>query len=196
MSVGKNMPPRFGGPQRSLTVLSSVIHTLTLLAFSAHAVFGCCGHHQHASQNACCQSHRERVAAEDNNKQASVCSHYGCNHAGQGEPLDEEVSLPPIELPDGNSIANVEAQEAQCCSGIPCKHSSGCNEARCTYVSSDERSTDLSSNIDLVIGIVYNLIANTSLTVPTVSQNEVRVSGGPSSLTASNRCARLQSWQV
>ena len=177
-------------------MLSSVIHTLTLLAFSAHAVFGCCGHHQHASQIDCCQSPGGQVADQDIDEQASVCLHHGCNHAGQGEPLDKEVSLPPIELPDGNSIAKVEAQEAQCCLGIPCKHSSGCNEARCTYVSSDERSTDLSSNIDLVIGIVYNLIADTSLTVPTVSQNEVRVSGGPSSLTASNRCARLQSWQV
>ena len=174
-------------------MLSSAIHILTLLAFSTHAVFGCCGHHQHAGQIDCCHSNREHVISKVDATSAKVCSHHCCSHAVHDVAGDENISLPPFELAQ-STADDVQADEC-CCSGTPCDHSNGCNEARCTYVASGWKSLDSTSNIGVVIGFTYKLTDNVIVLASIVSHDNIADSGGKSP-SAANRCAHLQSWQI
>ena len=175
-------------------MLSSVIHILTLLAFSTHAVFGCCGHHKHAGQIDCCHSNQEHVTSNVDAKSSNACSHHCCcSHAVYEDAGDESISLPPFELAE-STADDVQTDEC-CCSGTPCDHSNGCNEGRCTYVASGWKSIDSTSNSDVVIGFAYELTDNVIVLATIVSRDNFGDSGGKS-LSAATRCARLQSWQI
>lgn len=174
-------------------MLSSVIHILTLLAFSTHAVFGCCGHHQHAGQIDCCHSQREHVTNRLDDKSANACSHHCCSHAVHDDDGVENIPLPPSDL--NRSVGVYVHADKCCCSGTPRDYSNGCNEARCTYVASGWKSIDSTPNIGVVIGFTYELKDNVVVLANIVSRNNFGDSGGKS-LSAGNRCARLQSWQI
>ena len=174
-------------PSREFVVLARFVHTLTLLAFAAHAAFGCCGHHAHEHHDGNCQ---QRTASVSPDHVASCGSCHGCGHDSNAE-----ISLPPSEIAlgvDSHSVCDVivEGDEKQ-----PCQHSHSCNEAHCTFVASTWKSTDFASDAELVISTTCgsSIVDPIAVKVVTLESLLARSSGFVTSL---DRCARLQSWQV
>ena len=167
------------------------VHTLTLLAFAAHAAFGCCGHHQHRHESVDCCHHSDHTDASACCESTEVCAGNGCNHESH-----DEVSLPPTEVTsemiDGLDTIALESVESE---SEPCNHSHRCNETRCNFVASPSKAIELNSASCVLIDSVCYASHIESTMVSLVSRTLLH-----SELASFNcsldRCAHLQSWQI
>jgi len=152
---------------------------LNLAAFVAHAVFGCCGHHQHDSHQGCCSSTACQVASGSNLAccHDSVASH---DHAVSGEVFSSEQF--------------VASANDDCPSDQPCR-SGGCDEGRCSFVSSSSDSNVLPDTLTCVVAIWQFQSQKPDADTSSFSwqrRNTSRLRWD----TSQSLCAALQSWQI
>lgn len=95
-------------------MLTACLRVLMLLTFTAHAVLGCCMHHQH---QVCCQrfSSGWSQPATHSEIQASTCSH-GCRHHGKSSS-DAKTETP-----------------------APSNHSHDCDQPACSFLATNPES--------------------------------------------------------
>jgi hypothetical protein len=98
-------------------MFQTLVTLATLIATGAHALLGCCWHHDHACHHECCpiESADEHEVVSD-----PPC---GCRHTCHNEECD-------------HSKASSESSVATAIDGFPCGHSGehgsrGCDEGRC-----------------------------------------------------------------
>ena len=154
------------------------IQKLTLFAFAAHAVLGCCWHHSHAIGNDCCVEHVEHVT--DSGEAAHECH----SHHEHGGELAAQSDC-------DHDVATIQA----ICCDCPDQHSHHCNEGRCSYVAVKLQLLDFDFNA----GFVERVCCDSNL---------FAVAGGFSAgrfcdhsvfawaVSSVERCANLQSWQI
>lgn len=93
-----------------------LITSITILATGAHAILGCCWHHNHACQHTPC-----KAATESSQEGVEVAHRCACHHAEAAEPCNEET--------DQTSSATLDPHQP---CGQPHKNESGdCDEGHC-----------------------------------------------------------------
>jgi hypothetical protein len=157
-------------------VFSKSACILNLVAFIAHAVFGCCGHHQHENSANCCGISIQH----DHLDLAAGCCDSESDHDHDSSPTDSF-----------SGICNDESSEVPCHQGE--RH--GCDESRCSYVAAST-SQDLLADLDYGFAVLW--IANPvdyAAVVPQVVSH-VRSDFNVLWATPPTLCAALQSWQI
>ena len=154
------------------TVFSRTACILNLIAFTAHAVFGCCGHHQHENQFDCCgtviQNQHSVLAVE-------CCDSESRPH--HGNCSDSECA---------NDVGGEPGNDGQ-------RH--GCNEGRCSYIGTSSSNDSLT---ELVSSISANWIG-ASINVASIAPCRARYIQSGAKIqfaTPATLCAALQSWQI
>ncbi|TWU43587.1 hypothetical protein Poly51_63090 [Rubripirellula tenax] len=162
------------------------IQRLTLLAFTAHAVLGCCWHHSHAMKSIGCAEHGSHAS------EVEASCHDHCSVDDHSKHLCH-VSDPILNASE-DCDRNIAAMQAMC-GGCPNEHSHVCDEGRCRYVAVKSQ----------LLGFDRNAC---TLQWGCCSAKRFPVVGGVSSCrridspildrlaTSSRRCASLQSWQI
>jgi hypothetical protein len=158
-------------------VIARFIQRLTLIAFTAHAVLGCCLHHSHAIGSDCCG---EQVAAEceSSHDHDGHCSHSHHEH-GDNSNVDQDSLLPSIE--------------AACCA-CSHEHSHQCDESRCNFVPTNMKSFDF----DFDQAVEQLVFDNAATETAMIRQRIIRSADRTICALARSsgqRCAALQSWQ-
>lgn len=159
-------------------MIARIIQQLTLIAFTAHAVFGCCLHHSHAFGSVCCG---EQVTAEceSSHDHDGLCSHSHDEHDDHSSAVHDS-SLPSIE--------------AACCA-CSHEHSHQCNEPHCNFCPTNMKSFDLDFD-----HAVEQLVFDYAATETAMSLQRFICSSDRKSCalarTSGQRCATLQSWQI
>lgn len=162
----------------NLPVFVQFIHRLTLFAFTAHAVLGCCWHHSHSIGNDCCAEHVELVADNCNSTHDCHSHHEHRDESGAQSDCDHDVA----------------AIQAICSDG-PDQHSHDCDEGRCSYVAAKLQLLDL----DLKSGFVERVCSDTNQFAVASGFSSGRFSDHPvfaRAVSSAQRCASLQSWQI
>lgn len=164
-------------------VFVTAINLLTLLAFSVHAVFGCCVHHQHDSHSESCHtvnqaagcghSHNARV---DNNHDSA--KQEGCCHDDHGATLAEQG-------------VGYESESE------PCNGSHDCKEPRCNFVAATSETQIVLGSASLIVEHVGDQLTFCQFCLSTTSSSRLRYfeAASPHS-SALIHCALLQSWQI
>lgn len=171
-------------------------HLLTLIAFAAHAVLGCCWHHSHALGNACCEQHADQIASADvcgdtdhgHYHTAAVC----CDHSTHSHAKSHVITPPTTEWVVGDlAVETVTLTDAD----SPCGHSHHCDEAHCHFVGLFSKGLDLDLQL---VSVPFAFF-----TVDMVAQTPRVALGGEFDrlcrarvLSSSESCVRLQSWQI
>ncbi|QDV25611.1 hypothetical protein Q31a_39370 [Aureliella helgolandensis] len=166
-------------------VLFRILQFLNLVAFTAHVVFGCCGHHVHAGLDDC-KTHHSATRAT---------SHHCCPLESDDE-LGSDTSYdgahPPSPWGDSHvfSSCGSSLDPSACPSGLP----HDCHEARCAYMPSSLATTDWEKKLP-------QALASPAIRVYAVhafrSQHYMNSDAWPArSSTSSVRCILLQSWQI
>ena len=163
-------------------VFVTAINLLTLLAFSVHAVFGCCVHHQHDSHSESCHTVKQAVdcghshiAKVDNNHDS--VKHNGCCH--------DEHSSTASELSVGH-----ESQSA------PCDGSHDCKEPRCNFVAAAPETLDVLGSGSLMIAHVGDQLTFYQFSLSARSSCQRYFEAASPHSGALIYCALLQSWQI
>ncbi|TWU49419.1 hypothetical protein Poly59_40340 [Rubripirellula reticaptiva] len=165
-----------------VAVIARFIQRLTLFAFAAHAVLGCCWHHSHAVGNDCCAEHGTAHA------DISTVAH---DHAGHRCGLEDDGYDQATEADFDRVITSIEAA---CCDGSN-SDSHDFNEARCSYVTAKVQTFDFQS-IARFIEAVHWDSHQFAVTDGLLAHRFFASSPLSSALTSSGRCADLQSWQI
>lgn len=154
-------------------MFAAAANLLALIAFTVHAVFGCCVHHHHhtfskdcvveLASEACCHNH----GAEKHETEHHGCSDHGDQHSSHNDS--------PV---------------------APCDGSHDCNEPSCSFISASTCS--LTENMAQSSIVVY---FGDSIPMPIVfyrmrfgASGHFEAAGPPA--TSSLRCAIAQSWQI
>jgi hypothetical protein len=165
-------------------VFAKFIHILTLVAFAAHAVCGCCGHHEHPRSDVCCSHAMHDQMAGHEDCQASHDDEHDCESSHK-HTTNRCVS---------NAVDYLGASHSAPQS--PCDHSHGCSEVRCTYMASSSASVDWDAHCSSLA--VFSLCSS----IVDFDMGRAHVGGlrsqsisiaGQSSVAC---CALLQSWQI
>lgn len=183
--------PRLWGKR----VLAKLIHLLTLIAFTAHAVCGCCAHHAHRDLVSCCaqpgQAGEAEAGAEDACERAHRVSQPGssCCH-------DVPVAQDSAAEDPAGSAAHGQGAYAELQGGSECPggHPHHCQGLRCTFVAGSlkQLEQDLAANCLTAAWLLdSDRLASHSRGQP---HGLFRVSLQVDSSTT--RCAWLQSWQI
>ena len=153
-------------------MFNSAVHFLTLVAFAAHAVFGCCGHHQHRGIE-CCQTEHVSSETHADGCADSHCSDKCSSAVEEGSP------------PDRPHAEHLPASDA------PCGHGERCNEARCSFTNSSHWQV---APVDICCGIVSLTRLNAPRSYSRKSRSTPPLLAHSS--TPAALCAALQSWQI
>ncbi len=149
---------------------------LNLIGFVAHAVFGCCGHHQHGNSIGCCGNTLQSRLSEDSDN----CCTSDSGHHHDTQPICE------IGDDCGNEVTEVPGDQDD---------EQGCNEGRCTYVGA---STGIDMLTELGVGIAEDWIADSIDIGSTIPCRAGSICERLTVLwtTPPTLCAALQSWQI
>jgi hypothetical protein len=122
-------------------MIRCLITIITLLATGAHAIFGCCLHHEHGGMHALCDADH----APDT--PASVPSHAcGCRH----------------DFDADTTAASVPTEDSPC--GYPHNHGNGhCDEGHCQYLTNAKVELPALDGHAVFAGLVSTLWGATSL---------------------------------
>ncbi len=160
------------------------IQQLTLIAFTVHAVLGCCLHHSHAIGAECCGEH--------------VATEHELSHDHEGHCCHSHVSSAFTGKAVAESVETLPAIDAICCE-YSHKHSQQCQEASCSFAPTTVKPIDVT--FDLVVwGTLFNGVNGTLLVKlhPGGSDArllDARLHNGVFDSSAYH-CALLQSWQI
>jgi hypothetical protein len=156
-------------------VFAAAANLLALIAFTVHAVFGCCVHHHHhaltetcvveLASDTCCHEH-------DSHEHETATGHHGCTSH------DDQHSSP------SDSPA------------APCDGSHDCNEPSCSFISASSSSlTDINDQSSIVVCFGDSIqLMIVSCRTPFGASRHFEAAGPPA--TSSLRCAIAQSWQI
>ena len=160
-------------------VFVAVINLLTLVAFSVHAVFGCCLHHHHHPHSESCMSvHDSDKSGRDCDAKAdSKGDQVGCCHHQHGN-LDEEI----------NDSHETESE--------PYDGSNNCKEPRCNFIASSPKTLDVLGSISTIVAYVGNQLTVCQFSVSTSSSFLCQFESASPSGGARIYCALMQSWQI
>ena len=179
--TGKNiLTPELRRERIVKSMFAQIIQRLTLIAFTVHAVLGCCAHHSHAQGGECC----EHVSAHR-------CDSHGAYEAEHA--LDDCTH--EHECPEVPASGGVVQNPAACGCDLPCDHSHSCNETRCAYVIPSTTTVDFDA--DVFFCVLDLASSNKSILGPSVCTN-LRTCW-PAHLwhsSSAQLCADLQSWQI
>jgi len=163
-------------------VLSKLLNILTLGAFAAHAVFGCCGHHHEIPTGG--HSHIQPVISNAHDHDDDD-HHHACNCSHLTDSTSAESSHPPsAQFMDGQVGSESPEQ--------PCENSDGCEHERCTYLTQSNSKTLSDSVLQTTfVAVRMPSFAREPLVriVESTAPNGHR--GSPPLL-----CALLQTWQI
>ena len=162
-------------------MFTTFTHMLNLVAFAAHAVLGCCGHHIHAGSAACAvsisQDHLECHASHDD--------HQPCD--SHEKSRDQRIA---IEIVDGLDVSHSDPL-------VPGDHSHGCGEPRCTYIASTLSSVDCCTHSASSVGIAFD---SAPLSDSACKMGQFRYLSSLSrpldDCSPTAQCALMQSWQI
>lgn len=187
--------------QDARSVIARFLQRLTLIAFTAHAVLGCCWHHSHPLGEESCQLH---VHHDGPSTGVDCCAHptdppRGPVTLGSGQPSGS-FTIHECHHHDGHSdgpLATAERTSATLVSmgACPCNHTHECDEARCSYVPRQANPSDgyLSIPVGDLIPLSTELFAWSRLDLRRFDTDR---SGGRPVESSQQRCANLQSWQI
>jgi hypothetical protein len=161
-------------------VISRIIQRLTLIAFTAHAVLGCCWHHSHAIGSECCGEH---IAVETEDADHH---HRCCCHSHDESPVEDSID-------DGGSDADFFV-ESVCCEESH-SHSHQCNEAHCSFVPCNAKQLDFEIS-DFSINAILNGEIELSCLAGQLTNRVDLTLFDEITLSSLHRCAVLQSWQI
>ncbi len=155
-------------------MFATAANFLALIAFTVHAVFGCCVHHHHHAFTKTCYVERSSEPCShehDSKRYETVAEHRGCS--GHGDQNSNYTHSPVT----------------------PCDGTDECNEPRCSFIAATMCSlTDIQAHtsIDVCFG---DSIPKTGFAcrTPFGAQSKFEAEGPPT--TSSLRCAIGQSWQ-
>ncbi|TWU18165.1 hypothetical protein [Allorhodopirellula heiligendammensis] len=178
-------------------MIARFLQRLTLIAFTVHAVLGCCWHHSHAVAEQGCHHLHQRAGLDES---------VGCCADGSGECHDSaarHTATASHECHDDQGHSGETSQAAMppsivVCSVAsgPCEHSSHqCDEASCSYV-----PRDISSHDGFLSIPVRHLMPEDGMLCLSTG-NGIRLDGAetafaPPLVSSQQRCAILQSWQI
>ncbi len=155
-------------------------HILALVAFTTHAVFGCCGHHEHAEPDEldgpqACQASPGDEQECESGRRVSEHGKHGCDSNTADGSVDSHAHNAPLS---------------------PCHHSHGCNEVRCTYLASSSTSVDWEAHCSSLPSIA--LCSSVVVDDLDSTHSGDFIGGAISSVgwPSAVRCALLQSWQI
>lgn len=163
------------GPKYSFwteIVFSRSASILNLLAFIAHAVIGCCGHHQHEKWFECCTTatqHRQSA------------SEVACCDSDSGH-FNDDASANHCS----NDISGEPGNDGD-------RH--GCTEGRCSYVGNGTSVDGLMKLVGGIPAIWYGTSLDIAWTSPYRAGYFLNASKTWWA-TAPALCAALQSWQI
>lgn len=167
-------------PESGFAVIARFIQQLTLIAFTVHAVLGCCWHHSHAIGSECCG---EQIAAETEDAD----HHNGCCcHSPEESPIKDSIG-------DGGSDAEFLV-ESVCCEESH-GHSHHCKEAHCSFVPCNAKQLDFEHGELSITAILNGEIELARLTGQLTNRVD-RIVFDEIALSSLHRCAVLQSWQI
>ena len=154
-------------------MFAAASNLLALIAFTVHAVFGCCVHHHHHALEYEC------VAVDA----PKLCCH---DHASELHDVETEHK----DCSDHDEDRSGDSPE------VPCGGSHDCNEPSCSFIAASSNSlTDIRvlSSIDLCFGDTTALAPLACVSYAKASSH-FELAGPPAS--SSLRCALAQSWQI
>lgn len=176
---------------RLIHVLPSATHILTLLAFVAHAVLGCCGHHGHAAGH----SEAGMLAASGRAPSLADHAHNPCAHqtcCGHNADDANEAHTSDAQPADASPAADDAPVSDDSC---PCDDSQDCQGNACAYVASDGKILSLPVKLlALDTAVTDTLLRRTFLQRD--AQRFAAEVGWVRYRTSVALCALLQTWQV
>ena len=161
------------------------IHRLTLLAFTAHAVLGCCWHHAHTIASECCGGKVATSIVELSEAAGPVCGPVG-HECGCHAVAHAEVVVAADSLGNPRMLSGYEA---------PCDESHPCSEARCRYVATKLQPLEVTLQVTLGAIPLTNSHA-WSVSPVMVGGRILERSSYMLSRSSGEHCAHLQSWQI
>lgn len=185
----------------ALSVIAQFLQRLTLIAFTAHAVLGCCWHHSHPLAQESCERH---VHTSERSTAAPCCDHASDPSSGSATPasalLSGSSTIHECDHLGGHSeelAANAESASATLLSvaACPCHHSHDCDEASCSYVPRQANPSD--GFLSFPVGDLFPRCGDVFASIHTGSvpaepdRASVRLVK-----SSQQRCANLQSWQI
>lgn len=167
-------------------VFSLTIHILTLLAFTTHAVLGCCGHHGHAPlSRAAASACTTQVAAETSGQLQRTfqnCAQCTCC----GDKAHGSVAL-EAHCPSDDSCPGDDT-----CPGDDSNH---CQGTTCAYVASNVKCVPVAT-VSLNFGVAIAPIELHHAFAPGEARSWTAQASGTRYRTSCALCALLQTWQV
>ncbi len=182
-------------------MIARFLQRLTLIAFTAHAVLGCCWHHSHVIGEEGCHQRVHRVEVDAG---ADCCAHLPDQRSGPATVDSDQRSGPATVGSDQRTcpatMGSDQAAERTPLSFLalgecPCEHSHECDEACCHYVPRNANSANgfLSVSVADLAPTNVDLFALSRIRVRRVDAD--RAFGLPVE-SSRQRCANLQSWQI
>jgi hypothetical protein len=158
-------------------MFASSIQIVTLIAFTAHAVLGCCWHHSHASLDLTTQTAEAQLSGC-----STAIAHNGCGHQRTAKSCDAS---------EGSSGQHVKRG---CCSSShqPFGH---CTSGRCSYISAKVLTLNLSAGASLE-GFVSTCDLQRQLPSVTAKRHIGHQLFFSSPQSPGERCVYLQTWQI
>ncbi|WP_442508174.1 hypothetical protein SH528x_007134 [Novipirellula sp. SH528] len=171
-------------------------HLLTLIAFAAHAVLGCCWHHSHALGNACCVQHADQVASADTCGDADHDHHHAtavcCDHSTHSHAESHAAVTPTTKL----AVSDLAIETATLTDAdSPCGHSHNCDEAHCQFVGMFSKWLDLDLQA-VSVPFAFSTVAVLAETPRAAVDGDFDRRCRARVLSSSESCVRLQSWQI
>ena len=148
-------------------MFARTIHCLTLVAFSAHVVLGCCLHHHHSDASAMCAHHSgDGRGLETDNDHDHEHQHGAADHDCDAESGND---LPP-----------------------PCDHSPQCEQGSCKFVGAKPKSAELADGgvFAAILLRGFSIDIRRSLAIDRIDRLL------PNSNSSGQLCALQQSWQI
>ena len=148
-------------------MFARTIHSLTLVAFSAHAVLGCFLHHHHSDASAMCAHHSDDGRVLE--------AHDDDNHEHQ-HGADDQHS----DVDSGND------------SSAPCDHSPQCEQGSCKFVGAKPKSAELADGgvFAAILLRGFSIDIRRSLAIDRIDPLL------PNPKSSGQLCALQQSWQI
>ncbi|TWT67374.1 hypothetical protein [Allorhodopirellula solitaria] len=166
------------------------LQRLTLIAFTAHAVLGCCWHHGHVLGEDTCHRHTHSVESGQAQHHPSSPHHHD-TQCGSGATRSCQHDVTSTD----ESSQRGETALASTWRDAPCEHTHGCDEGSCHYVprQADPLTEDFAAHaIDLVpnTGGLLTWTGNRCRWLHPERTDGLPVDSAP------QRCIHLQSWQI
>lgn len=171
-------------------MFANAAQIVTLFAFTAHAVLGCCWHHSHAVAQHTAEAAAEPHLASCSNSPADAA----CGHRPPAQTQPPCGHSHAAEVSAANQDGSGRQVTSSCCSSShqPTDH---CSAGRCSYISAKHLTWELTVGASLE-GFVT--CCDLQGRMPAVHAN--RDNGQRPFFSAphscGDRCAYLQTWQI